>query len=50
MRFTIDTNILVYAEIKESGPKHRAALDIMRRAPAAIAPSPYRRLASCSAP
>lgn len=33
MRFTIDTNILVYAEIKESGPKHRAALDIMRRAP-----------------
>lgn len=33
MRFSIDTNILVYAAVSQTGAKHRAALDIMRRVP-----------------
>jgi predicted nucleic acid-binding protein len=32
VRFSIDTNVLVYAAVKESGPKHRTALDVLRRA------------------
>jgi len=32
MRFSIDSNILIYAAVEHVGPKHRAALDILRRA------------------
>lgn len=32
MRFSVDTNILIYAAVKESGLKHHAALDVLRRA------------------
>jgi predicted nucleic acid-binding protein len=32
VRFSIDTNVLVYAAVKETGPKHRTALDVLRRA------------------
>ncbi|MDR3514970.1 MAG: PIN domain-containing protein [Azospirillaceae bacterium] len=32
MRFTLDTNILVYAVDRDAGDRHRAALDITRRA------------------
>src|SRR5260370_29756760 len=32
MRFTLDTNILVYAIDLEAGQRHRIALDLVRRA------------------
>ncbi len=32
MRFTLDTNVLVYALDRDAGERHRAALDITRRA------------------
>ena len=32
MRFSLDTNVLVYAAIQQSGPKHRVAIDIVERA------------------
>lgn len=32
MRFTIDTNILVYAAMRQSGPNHPAAVGLIRRA------------------
>lgn len=32
MRFTFDTNILVYAIDREAGERHRIALDLVRRA------------------
>lgn len=32
MRFTLDTNVLVYALDRDAGEKHRVALDITRRA------------------
>jgi len=32
MRFSIDSNILIYAAVEHGGPKHRAALDILRLA------------------
>jgi predicted nucleic acid-binding protein len=32
MRFSLDTNVLIYAAIGQSGDKHRAALEIVRRA------------------
>jgi predicted nucleic acid-binding protein len=32
VRFSVDTNVLVYAAVKQSGPKHRAAIELMRRA------------------
>jgi predicted nucleic acid-binding protein len=32
VRFTLDTNVLVYAAVQQSGPKHRAAIDIVERA------------------
>lgn len=32
MRFSIDTNILVYAEVRETGPKHATALALVQRA------------------
>jgi predicted nucleic acid-binding protein len=31
VRFTLDTNILVYAEDINAGPRHRAAVDLVRR-------------------
>ena len=33
MRFSIDTNVLVYATLSQDEKKHRAALRIMERAP-----------------
>jgi predicted nucleic acid-binding protein len=32
MRFSIDTNILVYGAVKQSDPKHRTALELVERA------------------
>jgi predicted nucleic acid-binding protein len=32
VRFSVDTNVLIYAEIKESGSRHRMALNLMRKA------------------
>ena len=32
MRFAIDTDILVYAAVSQSQPRHDAAVDVMRRA------------------
>ena len=32
MRFSVDTNILVYAAVSQTGARHRAALEIMRHA------------------
>jgi predicted nucleic acid-binding protein len=32
MRFSVDTNVLVYAAVRQSGPKHLMAIDVMRRA------------------
>jgi predicted nucleic acid-binding protein len=32
MRFSVDTNILVYAAVRQSGPKHLQAIELMRRA------------------
>lgn len=32
MRFSIDTNVLIYAAVKESGTKHLMAIDMLRRA------------------
>ena len=32
VRFSLDTNVLVYAAIQQSGPKHRVAIDIVERA------------------
>lgn len=32
MRFTIDTNILVYAVDRDAGERHRQAVDLLRRA------------------
>ena len=32
MRFTLDTNVLVYAVDRDAGDRHRMALDIARRA------------------
>lgn len=32
MRLAVDTNILVYAAVRQSGPRHRSAVDVMRRA------------------
>jgi predicted nucleic acid-binding protein len=32
MRFTLDTNILVYAVDRDAGDRHRIALDVTRRA------------------
>jgi predicted nucleic acid-binding protein len=32
VRFAVDTNILVYAAVRQSGPRHHAATDVMRRA------------------
>jgi predicted nucleic acid-binding protein len=32
VRFSVDTNILVYAAVGQTGAKHRTALSIMRRA------------------
>jgi predicted nucleic acid-binding protein len=31
VRFSIDTNVLIYAAVRQSGPKHRTALEVMRR-------------------
>lgn len=31
MRFSVDTNVLVYAAVSQTGAKHRAALEVMRR-------------------
>ena len=32
MRFAVDTNILVYAAVRQSGARHHAAIELMRRA------------------
>jgi hypothetical protein len=32
VRFTLDTNVLVYAVDKDAGDRHRIALDLVRRA------------------
>jgi predicted nucleic acid-binding protein len=32
LRFSVDTNILVYSEIRQNATKHRRAVDLMRRA------------------
>jgi len=32
MRFTLDTNVLVYAADKDAGDRHHVALDVVRRA------------------
>lgn len=32
MRFSVDTNVLIYAAVRQSGPKHRTAVDVLRRA------------------
>jgi predicted nucleic acid-binding protein len=32
MRFSVDTNVLVYAAVRQSGPRHLMAIDVMRRA------------------
>jgi predicted nucleic acid-binding protein len=32
VRFSVDTNVLIYAAVRQSGPKHHTAIDVLRRA------------------